>query len=113
MIDIDQAERDIEQLVALAIEAASTPEELVDSARAAAAVGTVPLLEAVAAKVAEQVTQALASSSAWEAELTYSKVDAWAQTGHRARMLAEAWGLVAPGLRAAPAPHPLSDVVES
>jgi hypothetical protein len=99
MIDIDQVERDIEQLVGFAIDAASSLEELVDAARAAAAVGTSPLLEAVAAKIDHEVSQALSSSGAWEAELTYSKVNAWEQTGHRAQLLAEAWGLVAPGLR--------------
>lgn len=100
MIDIDQVERDIGQLVAVAIDAATSLEELVDAARAAAAVGTPQLLEAVATKVADRVGQALSSSGAWEAELTYSKIDAWAQTGHRAKLLAEAWGLIAPGLRA-------------
>ena len=101
MVDIDKVEREIEQLVAMAVEAATTLEELVDAARAAAAVGTPVLLEAVAAKIGDQVTQALNSSGAWEAELTYSKIDAWAQTGHRAELLAQACGLIAPGLRAA------------
>lgn len=104
MIDIDQLERDIEQLVGFVIDAASSPEELVDAARAAAAIGTSPLLEAVAAKIGQEVSQALSSSGAWEAELTYSKVNAWEQTGHRAQLLAEAWGLVAPGLRERPSP---------
>lgn len=103
MIDIDQVEGDIERLVAIAVEAATSLEELVDAARAAAAVGTPKLLEAVGQKLAEQVAQALNSAGAWEAELTYSKIDAWAQTGHRAQLLAEAWGLVAPGLRDLPA----------
>jgi hypothetical protein len=100
MIDIDQVEQDIEHLISIAIKAATSLEELVDVARAAAAVGTPTLLEAVAEKVAEQVEQAIGSSGAWEAELTYSKIDAWAQTGHRAQLLGEAWGLIAPGLRA-------------
>jgi hypothetical protein len=103
MTDIDKVEREIEQLVGMAVDAATTLEELVDAARAAAAVGTPALLEAVAVKIAEQVTQSLNSSGAWEAELTYSKIDAWAQTGHRAKLLAEAWGLIAPGLRGAAA----------
>jgi len=98
-IDVDKVDDDVAQLVLAAIEAATTPEELLDAAHAAAAVNRRPLLEAVAVKVAEQVALALASSSAWEAELTYSKIDAWAQTGHRAKLLAEAWGAVAPGLR--------------
>jgi hypothetical protein len=103
MIDIDQVEGDIERLVAIAVEAATSLEELVDAARAAAAVGTPKLLEAVGQKLAEHVAQVLNSAGAWEAELTYSKIDAWAQTGHRAQLLAEAWGLVAPGLRDLPA----------
>jgi methylaspartate ammonia-lyase len=101
VIDMDGIERDIGRLVAAAIEAATSLEELVDAARAAAAVGTPSLLEAVAVKVGEHVATVLSSSGAWEAELTYSKIDAWAQTGHRARLLAEAWGLIAPGLRTA------------
>lgn len=100
MIDIDKVERDVERLVGIAIEAATSLEELVDAARAAAAVGTPALLEKVAARVADHVEQALLSAGAWEAELTYSKIDAWAQTGHRATLLAEAWGLIAPALRA-------------
>lgn len=101
MADLDEIERGIERLVGVAIDAATSLEELVDAARAAASVGTPALLEAVAVKIAEQVKESLDSAGAWEAELTYSKIDAWAQTGHRARLLAEAWGLVAPPLRAA------------
>lgn len=101
MVDVEKIERDLERLVAAAIDAAASFEELVDVARAAAAVGTRPLLEAVAVKVEDHVEQALSSSGAWSAELTYSKIDAWAQTGHRAKMLAEAWGAIAPGLRGA------------
>ncbi len=99
MVDIGKVERDIERLVTLAIEAATSLEELVDVAHAAAAVGTLALVEAVAAKIEDQVEQALSSSGAWTAELTYSKIDAWAQTGHRAQLLAEAWGAIAPVLR--------------
>lgn len=98
-LDVDKIERDVERLVLAAVEAATTAEELLDVALAAAAIDRRPLLEAVGVKVADQVAKALASSSAWEAELTYSKIDAWAQTGHRARLLAEAWGAVSPGLR--------------
>lgn len=103
MIDIDKVERDLERLVALAIEAATSLEELAEVAHAAAAVGTQPLLDAVADRIADQVEQALNSSGAWTAELTYSKIDAWAQTGHRAQLLAEAWGAIAPVLREAAA----------
>ena len=99
-IDIDQLEAGIGHLVAVAIDAATTLEELVDVARAASVVGTPALLEAVATKLAEQVASAEGSSGAWEAELTYSKIDAWAQTGHRARLIAEAWSHIGPPLRA-------------
>jgi hypothetical protein len=101
LADLDGIERGIERLVALAVDAATSLEELVDAARAAAALGSPILLESVAAKIAEHVQESLDSAGAWEAELTYSKIDAWAQTGHRARLLAEAWSLVAPPLRAA------------
>lgn len=47
MIDIDEVERDIERFVAIAIEAATNPEELLKVARAAASVGSQPLLDAV------------------------------------------------------------------
>lgn len=101
LTDLEEIEQGIERLVALAVDASSGLDELVDAARAAAAVGTPALLEAVAAKIAEHVQESLDTAGAWEAELTYSKIDAWAQTGHRARLLAEAWSLVAPPLRAA------------
>jgi hypothetical protein len=101
MIDIDAVQADLEALVAHAIDSASTLEELIDVATAAAALGTPSLLTAVGERVAEQASSALASAGAWEAELAYSKVDAWSQTGHKARLLAEIWGTVVPGLREA------------
>lgn len=99
MVDLDDLQSRIERLVRMAIEAATSLDELVDCARAASALGTRELLEMVAEHVAVEADEALASSSAWEAELTYSKIDAWAQTGHKARMLSEAFGLIAPRLR--------------
>jgi hypothetical protein len=101
VIDIDQVEAGIAHLVAVAIDAVTSLEELVDVAQAAAVVGTPELLEAVATKLGEHVAMAEGSAGAWAAELTYSKIDAWAHTGHRARLLAEAWGHIAPPLRAA------------
>lgn len=99
MIDLDAVQADLEQLVRVAVEAATSLEELVEVARAAASVASPELLERVAEKLAEHVNAALGSAGAWEAELTYSKIDAWAQTGHRAKLLAEAWSVVAPALR--------------
>lgn len=102
--DLDAVQADLEQLVRISIDAATSLEELVEVARAAAAVASPDLLERVAEKLAEQVNAALGSAGAWEAELTYSKIDAWAQTGHRAKLLAEAWSIIEPPLRKARAP---------
>jgi hypothetical protein len=99
--DLERTRQGIEALVGMAVRAATSLEEVVDCARAAASLGTPALLELVAARVAHEVEVATASSDAWEAELTYSKIDAWIQTGHKARMLAEAWSLVGPALLAA------------
>jgi hypothetical protein len=99
VVDAHEVEAGITRLVLLAAEAASTLEELVDVAKAAAAVGTPEVLDAVAVKIAAEVERAVESSGAWEAELVYSKIDAWLQTGRHARLLAEAWALVGPGLR--------------
>ena len=101
--DLEQTRQGIEELVGMAVRAATSLEEVVDCARAAASLGSPELLERVAARVAYEVQVATASSDAWEAELTYSKIDAWIQTGHKARMLAEAWSLVGPALLAAQA----------
>ena len=101
VIDLDAVQADLEQLVRISVEAATSLEELAEVARAAAAVASPELLEAVAEKLAEQVNVALGSAGAWEAELTYSKIDAWAQTGHRAKLLAEAWSVIEPPLRKA------------
>jgi len=97
--ELDQTQRGIEQLVRMATEAATALDEIVDCARAAASLGSIELLELVADRVRQEVENVLASSGAWEAELTYSKLDAWEQTGHKARLLAEAWGYIAPALR--------------
>jgi hypothetical protein len=98
-VDLDGLQERVERLVRMAVEAATSLSELVDCAHAAAALDDPALLEAVAQRLASEVDEALASSSAWQAELDYSKIDAWAQTGHKARLLAEAYGLVVPRLR--------------
>jgi len=99
--ELEEIQRGIEKLVDLALEAATSLEEVVDCAKAAASLGTLDLLERVADRLAAEVANANASSGAWEAELTYSKIDAWQQTGHRARLLAEAWSHIGPALLAA------------
>ncbi|MFP5255258.1 MAG: hypothetical protein ACLGI8_05340 [Acidimicrobiia bacterium] len=48
---------------------------------------------------AEQVNPALGSAGAWEAEVTCSRIEPWAQPGHRASLVAEAWSLIEPPLR--------------
>jgi hypothetical protein len=85
--------------------AATSLEELTEVTIAAVQVGSPELLEMVAGKLAAEVEAALASAGAWEAELTYSKIDAWAQTGHRARLLAEAWSVLGSALREARGGH--------
>ena len=99
LLDLERTQEELELLVGRALGAASTLEEVVDCARAAAAVGAPALLEQVAVRIATEVRAATAGSGAWEAELLYSKGDAWQQTGRHARLLAEAWSYVAPGLR--------------
>jgi hypothetical protein len=98
-----EIESGLAELVGSALRAASTPEELVDVAYAAAALGDADLLAKVVERVAEEVERAIASSGAWEAELTYNKIEAWSHTGHKARMLAEAWGAVKDSI-SSPAP---------
>ena len=99
VLDLERTQEELELLVGRALGAASTLEEVVECARAAVAVGAPALLERVAARIAHEVRTATAGSGAWEAELLYSKGDAWQQTGRHARLLAEAWSFVAPALR--------------
>ena len=99
MTDLDHLQEGVEALVLMALDAATSLPEVVDCAHAAAALGSRELPEAVATRLSEEVEAARSSSSAWHAELEYSKLDAWAQTGHKARLIAEAFGLVAPALR--------------
>jgi hypothetical protein len=97
---VTEIEAGLGELVGVALRAASTPEELVDVAHAAAALADPHLLGEVVERVAEEVERALQSSGAWEAELTYNKIEAWSHTGHKARLLAEAWGAVRGSLTA-------------
>ena len=65
--DLEQTRQGIEELVGMAVRAATSLEEVVDCARAAASMGSPELLERVAARVAYEVHLATASSDAWEA----------------------------------------------
>jgi hypothetical protein len=96
MVDLHQTRDGLIQLTSVAIAAAGTLEEVVEVAEAAAAIGDPGLVQAVAERISREVEEAMRSSGAWEAELTYSKIDAWAHTGHKARALALAWGHIAP-----------------
>jgi hypothetical protein len=101
-VDLDRVQADVEQLVGIAVEAATSLEELVEVANAAASISSRDLLEAVAEKLAAEVETSLRGAGAWEAELIYSKNEAWGQTGHRARLLAETWAVVSAALAEAP-----------
>jgi hypothetical protein len=96
MADHRQTRDGLIQLTHVAIAAAGTLDEVVEVAEAAAAIGDPGLVQAVAERISQEVDEAMRSSGAWEAELTYSKLDAWAHTGHKARALALAWGHIAP-----------------
>jgi hypothetical protein len=88
------------ELNRMALQAAGSAEEVVECARAAAALGDPQLLREVAHRISEEVADTLRSSGAWEAEMTYSKGEAWAHSGRRATALALAWGYIAPLLPA-------------
>jgi hypothetical protein len=47
-----------------------------------------------ARRIGGEIEAALESSGSWEAEMLYNKLDAWQNTGHRATLLAQAWGAV-------------------
>jgi hypothetical protein len=96
MVDLRQTRDGLIQLTTAAIAAAGNLDEVVEVAEAAAAIGDPGLVQAVAERISQEVEEAMRSSGAWEAELTYSKLDAWAHTGHKARALALAWGHIAP-----------------
>jgi hypothetical protein len=105
-VDQNKTRAGIVELIGFALDAATSLEELVDCAHAAALVDDRNLVDSVVERIDQEVDKALISSGSWEAELTYNKVDAWAQTGHRARLLAEAWSAIAPVL-AETAPRPI------
>jgi hypothetical protein len=96
MVDLRHTREGLIQLTSVAIAAAGNLDEVVEMAEAAAAIGDPGLVQDVAERISHEVEEALRSSGAWEAELTYSKIDAWAHTGHKARALALAWGHIAP-----------------
>lgn len=91
MIDRALIRRQLVHLVEAALDAAHRPEELLDVSRAANALGDRKLLDLVADRLAQEVRSTLDSSSAWAVQSAHSK-DAWTQTGHKAAVLAEAWG---------------------
>jgi hypothetical protein len=90
------------ELNRIALRAAGSAEEVVECAKAAAALGDRTLLREVAVRISEEVADTLRSSGSWEAEMTYSKGEAWAHSGRRATALALAWGHIAPLLDAMP-----------
>jgi len=100
-VPVDEMERIGENVVAMvraAMLAASGAEDILDCARAAAGTGNRALMREVALRIGDEVDAALQSSSAWEAEALYNKLDAWRNSGRRATVLAEAWGYVRPGV---------------
>jgi hypothetical protein len=100
--DAHVTEAQLVELNRIALRAASSAEEVIECARAAAALGDPALLREVAERIREEVADTLRSSGAWEAEMTYSKGDAWAHSGRRATSLALAWGHIAPLLGGRP-----------
>jgi hypothetical protein len=98
--DMERIGENVVELVRAALPAASGAEDLRDCARAAASTGDRALMREVAARIGQEVEVMLASSSAWEAEALYNKLDAWRNSGFRATVLAEAWGFVRPGVTA-------------
>lgn len=82
------------QLIDAAAQHASRPDELLDVARAAGALGDPELKAEVAARIGEEVDELLGSIESWEIALTHNKIEAWAGTGRRAALLAEAWAYV-------------------
>ena len=88
---------DLIGLVHTALDAASRPDELLDCARAAAVLHDANLTREVSERLAEQISEASEGSSAWRLQMQQSKHDTWVQTGHKARVLAEAWSIIVGG----------------
>ncbi len=82
------------RVVRVALEASETPEEVRECAIAAAGLGDPDLMREVAERIGVELDELLEGSGAWEAELLYNKLEAWQHTGHRAGVLADAWGYV-------------------
>ena len=96
-VPVEEMERIGENVVAMvraALPAASGAEGLLECARAAASTGDRDLMREVAQRIGDEVDAALQASSSWQAEALYNKLDAWWNSGHRATVLAEAWGFV-------------------
>ena len=94
--DVKVTASQLVELNRMALRAAGSAEEVMECARAAASLGDQGLLREVADRIREEVADTLRSSGAWEAEMTYSKGEAWAHSGRRATALALAWGHIAP-----------------
>lgn len=101
MYDLEQTQRDIVRLITAALDAASTPEELLDCARAAAGTNDLDLMRAVAERISAEVQETVDSASSWSVQATFSKIEAWRSTGLKATVLAEAWSFVGPPVIAA------------
>src|SRR5207244_1928364 len=82
------------EVIRAALSTASTADDLLDCARAAAGTGDPVLMEEVAIRIGAEVEDALAASSSWQVEAMYNKLDAWRGSGHKATVLGEAWGYV-------------------
>ena len=86
------------ELIEQALAQAQTPEQFRDVAAAAAATGDAALVAKVVDRLAAEVTAVLQTSSSWELQAAYSKLDVWEHTGYAARLRAEAYACLEPGL---------------
>ena len=94
MDDLVAIKDKLTRVVRVALQAAETPDEVRECAIAAAGIGDADLMHEVATRIGVEIDEVLEGSGAWEAELLYNKLEAWHNTGHRASVLADAWGHV-------------------
>lgn len=94
--DRSKLRRDLGELIEQALDQAQTPEQFRDVAAAAAAAGDAALIAKVVARLGIEVAEVLQTSSSWELQAAYSKLDVWEHTGHAARLLAEAYACLEP-----------------
>ena len=87
---------DLCELVEQALAQAQTPEQFRDVAAAASAIGDTAVVAKVVERLAAEVTKVLQTSSSWELQAAYSKLDVWEHTGYAARLLAEAYSFLEP-----------------